>query len=310
MQNICGISGNFRLALQVSLETHYTSSLRALAGPSGIKHSCSICASGSTEASGIKQEPRSPKDDTEVSSTEPMVIIKQEPMAPFVADDTENVSIEKGQSDVADDEQSNTLALEKQQPVVPGLDEPYSCGICDQPFKTPSLLRTHFLKHRGKKSFKCTVCGKKFANRQNIHQHLLIHRGDKPYKCDLCSSQYFRSAELVRHKKIHTGEQDYTCQICQKRFTWSHSLKRHLRVHTGERPYTCVYCGNTYKDYGHWRRHKMIHTGEKPYKCNTCEKSFRCRKVLKRHKCPNSGIPPDTYSAKASINSIVESAAI
>ena len=326
MEDICGISGNFKLALQVSMETHCISSLRSLAGSATLPHACGICSTQSLadestnkhmlfrdkSVNSPTQEPGSATD--EESYTEPEVIIKQEPLEMLDYDEhetdrnTSTTDAENQQFDAPDDDhQMDSTTAGKQPLLIPGVEEPYGCGICRESFQNPSILRHHFIRHRGKKSYMCTVCSKLFGKLQNLRQHLVIHSGEKQFKCDKCPSEYFRSTELVRHKKIHTGEQSYTCQICMKCFTWSNSLKRHLRVHSGERPYSCAYCGKTFKDCGHLRTHKLMHTGGKPYRCDACAQRFGLKKLLLRHKCPGPVAETSTGSKMASTDTVLDS---
>ncbi|XP_044259575.1 zinc finger protein OZF-like isoform X2 [Tribolium madens] len=184
---------------------------------------------------------------------------------------------------------------------------------CKKILSSAYTLKTHELKHQGKRSFLCVTCGKGFITKNSLTCHEKIHLEVKGYICKICnigfsvrsnlrahekkhhegvrfycsqcSKAFVSKCSLERHERIHTGIKEFKCQSCPSAFYTKKELLKHQRYHQGLRLHKCDECFKTFFERHHLIIHLRSHTGERPYVCQfpNCGKSFTESQKLKRH---------------------------
>ncbi|GBP38219.1 Protein suppressor of hairy wing [Eumeta japonica] len=62
----------------------------------------------------------------------------------------------------------------------------FKCRVCEERFKTRTLLQQHTTEHRKKPNYVCEVCGRVFTRRDYLHKHTLTHSGVRRHACPHC----------------------------------------------------------------------------------------------------------------------------
>ena len=138
----------------------------------------------------------------------------------------------------------------------------YKCGMCNQFFMEPGLMRKHVRTfHISEKEYKCDPCDKVFPILVDFKIHKnKVHKGYK-YKCNLCDRLYSNPEVLQKHiSDNHEGNNEngknYECAICNHLFVEKSSLRKHV---------------------------KKFHQNDVKPKCKPCDQTFATPGALKHH---------------------------
>ena len=93
----------------------------------------------------------------------------------------------------------------------------YKCGMCNQFFMEPGLMRKHVRTfHISEKEYKCDPCDKVFPILVDFKIHKnKVHKGYK-YKCNLCDRLYSNPEVLQKH--ISDNHEDMQPFVCREKF--------------------------------------------------------------------------------------------
>ncbi|XP_063930701.1 zinc finger imprinted 3-like isoform X2 [Zophobas morio] len=192
------------------------------------------------------------------------------------AEDAENDELVRDNGDSGD---NSDVDDSQNQPVK---NVKYICTYnnCKKILSSAYTLKTHHLKHQGKRSFLCVTCV-----RSNLRAHEKKHHEGVRFYCSQCTKAFCSKCSLERHERIHTGIKDFKCQACPSAFYTKKELLKHQRYHQGIRLHKCDECFKTFYERHHLTIHLRSHTGERPYVCTfpDCGKSFTESQKLKRH---------------------------
>ncbi|ODM93198.1 Regulator of G-protein signaling 7 [Orchesella cincta] len=147
-------------------------------------------------------------------------------------------------------------------------ETPYSCHICQQPFKHSGSLRTHV---------------------KNVHENPSKRpRPSKPrfmfknsWPCNVCDRVFKLPSRLTKHMTLHTGEKEFECDKCGNRFRTAQCLQTHLKRHKlkekKEKPFKCRYCGKFFVMFNELNNHRVQKHRNIPIPENReVEKTFGC----------------------------------
>lgn len=106
---------------------------------------------------------------------------------------------------------------------------PFGCIICQQKFRSSSILASHMKVHTDIKEFKCNDCSKLFTKKRNLKRHRRMHTGNGLFQCEYCRKKLTTKYALEIHQRTHTGERPFDCRFCDKKFTRKDYLNSHVR---------------------------------------------------------------------------------
>lgn len=89
----------------------------------------------------------------------------------------------------------------------------YSCPVCDNSYKTKSVLKMHLKIHSDQRDFTCGICKRGFVQKKTYLDHMRVHENNlikkkalfQPQKhfCSLCGKGFANDVGLRRHKRKH-----------------------------------------------------------------------------------------------------------
>ncbi|KAJ3628120.1 hypothetical protein MTP99_015446 [Tenebrio molitor] len=130
---------------------------------------------------------------------------------------------------------------------------------CKKILNSAYSLKTHELKHEGKRSFLCVTCGKGFITKNSLTCHEKIHLDVKGYTCKLCNIGFSVRSNLRAHEKKHHEGVRFYCSQCTKAFSSKCSLERHERIHTGIKEFQCESCPSAFYTNKELLKHQRYH---------------------------------------------------
>ncbi|KAL0809978.1 hypothetical protein ABMA28_010822 [Loxostege sticticalis] len=170
----------------------------------------------------------------------------------------------------------------------------YVCQECGKPFKSPSHLAKHAMKHSPSRDYYCVECDKSFKSDAILQHHLKtasphINYAELPLSCQHCDKRFSIRRDLNRHmNRIHLNIKPFQCDRCDKAYVNGWSLTEHKRlVHEGyKRPmkFPCKLCDKVFDRNSILKSHIRTHTGERPYQCSECPASFSQASIRATHK--------------------------
>lgn len=111
---------------------------------------------------------------------------------------------------------------------------PFKCELCPEQFDKLSKLRSHEQKVHKKNWNKqpdqpqcCEICGKKYKNAKTLKTHYVTHSDKRSYRCDICGATFKRKGTLETHNRIHNGFFPYFCDKCGESFRWKQVRDKH-----------------------------------------------------------------------------------
>ncbi|XP_045781733.1 zinc finger protein 260-like isoform X4 [Maniola jurtina] len=109
------------------------------------------------------------------------------------------------------------------------------CMACEKTFTSQNALRVHNKRdHLMERRNRCTECSMSFYNRFQLKTHMLKHTGRKDFQCEFCLKTYGRLYTLKEHMRIHTDDRRFKCEHCGRAFFQKCSLRGHMRAIHGE----------------------------------------------------------------------------
>ncbi|KYB29335.1 Zinc finger protein 2 homolog-like Protein [Tribolium castaneum] len=130
---------------------------------------------------------------------------------------------------------------------------------CKKILSSAYTLKTHELKHQGKRSFLCVTCGKGFITKNSLTCHEKIHLEVKGYVCKLCNLGFSVRSNLRAHEKKHHEGVRFYCSQCSRAFASKCSLQRHERIHTGIKEFKCQSCPSAFYTKKELLKHQRYH---------------------------------------------------
>merc|ERR1711962_834032 len=99
-------------------------------------------------------------------------------------------------------------------------EKPYTCKICESPFKTAACLQRHEKTHLEMKPHKCSYCGRSFRPRYHCRYHEATHDETQRHTCNTCGSSFAKASDLNRHMRtMHTSAgYPFKCKTCGRGF--------------------------------------------------------------------------------------------
>lgn len=188
--------------------------------------------------------------------------------------------------------------------------KPISCEVCDKPFSSEVLLRTHIATVHSQisKTFQCSTCDKEFKSYTGLKHHNDIVHCKNTYKCRKCDNIFSQRLSLARH--VATEHKIY-CDICDKKFKNSRGLNIHkTRAHRDQRENSapldfdpdeldtsdetdddkktrraqCHTCFRDFENYSGLKEHlDTSHQKLLPFKCGFCDKGFKTNSDQLQH---------------------------
>lgn len=179
-----------------------------------------------------------------------------------------------------------------------------NCGkVCTSAY----ALKTHIMKHEGKRPFLCVTCGKGFVTKNSLNCHEKIHLEVKAYSCKLCNIGFAVYSNLRAHEKKHHEGVRFYCSQCTRAFTTKCGLERHERLHTGIKDFQCESCPSAFYTVKELTKHQLYHQGVRRHKCNQCFKAFFEKHHLTIHLRTHTGERPYVCTSVGCNKSFVES---
>ncbi|XP_020799795.1 zinc finger protein 333 [Drosophila serrata] len=183
----------------------------------------------------------------------------------------------------------------------------HECVKCTAKFHSKILLDTHSevcqLSTIGNKV--CHICGKRLSSAFVLKTHLLRHSGKRPHKCSQCDAAFTVAAELKTHMNTHSSERSFVCRYnCGKSFRFSSARSSHERIHMDDskRIYYCEYCPKSFVTPSACRAHQKQHSSDGDHRCDTCHISFRQRKHYQNHLKSNTHKVLEARAAAATLH--------
>ncbi|XP_045200642.2 gastrula zinc finger protein XlCGF7.1-like isoform X2 [Mercenaria mercenaria] len=176
--------------------------------------------------------------------------------------------------------------------IVPRLERPFSCTICEEKCKDDLALKFHLsVSHRF--PYKCCICDKEYRNKLSLKCHLRTHwRKPKPqFPCPMirCNKKFSSQSLVESHVKFHSQRQKFPCEICNKEYSSKETRKQHMLIHTRVREITrhhCEICNETFNRKKDLRNHMLLHSAGKEdinHQCKICGKIFSNKKRHAAH---------------------------
>lgn len=154
--------------------------------------------------------------------------------------------------------------------------EPKECPICQKKFD-PDYFKHHIQNvHTSERKFICDICDDGFKSYTLLRYHKRLHL-ERKFPCTICTKKFIRSIDLKVHMRTHTGEEPYECHLCDRRFKIKVRLNYHLQQHAGIKR-KCKECGKEFNHVKQLKIHSFKHTGM-PYRCSVCDYGCAQREV-------------------------------
>lgn len=128
-------------------------------------------------------------------------------------------------------------------------EECYRCEVCEDTFKTVTLLRNHLSSEHDidDRLYECDQCGKKFGRCSDMNKHnLIMHYGFKsdpdikPFRCEHCGKTFKRNWDKKRHiLTMHLSDKPFKCDLCGRGFPRRNHLTNHMIIHNHNRSFKC-----------------------------------------------------------------------
>ncbi|CAK1553297.1 unnamed protein product [Leptosia nina] len=163
----------------------------------------------------------------------------------------------------------------------------HSCTICNESFTSPSVLKTHMIKHINGK-FQCEKCPAVYKNPYTLARHKKKHDLLKEqHYCTLCEEIFDSRKNLLAHIRRTAAHQNTVleCPICGRICATQSALDAHEQTHAPAQ-YNCTICANSYTSRKSLIRHIKRHTPGVVAKiavCHLCGNSFKGKNKLNRH---------------------------
>ena len=133
---------------------------------------------------------------------------------------------------------------------------PQSCALCDQRFKSVTLLQAHMKEHND--SFKqCLGCNKTFSSVDYLRRHIkMVHEPEVEFVCSECGRDFADESELHNHMTVMHGVREiYICSFCDMKLFSKRRYMHHVRsnhediseVPEGAMRHRCLACGRDYR---------------------------------------------------------------
>ena len=163
----------------------------------------------------------------------------------------------------------------------------YTCGTCQQEFKTLVSLQVHKIVHMKKDlAFECVSCKQKFLTRSDLQVHsrtahkveygTLMYFGfiivDGKIQCEICCEDFESMEAYHNHRSSHLSFK-YLCKTCGHGFEYSIELDRHTQAKCTENEHylKCEACGETFNRFETRKKHiKSKHAKDHELICLLC----------------------------------------
>ncbi|CAG5133369.1 unnamed protein product [Candidula unifasciata] len=150
-----------------------------------------------------------------------------------------------------------------------------SCGVCQEPFRAPCLLRYHIdLNHSHVQPFQCRRCLRRFKLKCSLSTHMRycdIDPSNLPYAEEM---QYIDQLSQQRKYQGVEGEGDglsqFSCPICTVMFDSPEDLKSHMNYHDETKPHKCDKCSRGFRSKHELRKHMPVHETKHECRCEIC----------------------------------------
>ena len=180
-------------------------------------------------------------------------------------------------------------------------EKQHQCSKCEATFAERSNWLRHEKRHNQLNSlvrpFSCAVCNYPYKSKAGLTRHLLSVHGNEgqQYPCHICGKIFIDNVKLKRHKKQHKvkglgqdKEKPFPCSRCKRSFNDRSGRNKHEKMHdkvgSAEMPFSCQFCNYPFKSREALSSHRLVHHEEENFQCDICEKIFDSARVVNRHK--------------------------
>ena len=199
----------------------------------------------------------------------------------------------------------------------------FICTVCDQHFKSETMLVHHHMKSHDKKVdsgelLACAVCGGMFMSRAALKTHMAIHQGPDSFDDDGAVNVSIKVKDEEDSLAWINEDDDCSlcdlveddnaglpvCGICDVKFQDKDEFKKHMEGH--ENPNKCKICGEVFAFKSELSEHfqacsqahlkksstldaRYLNKMLKPYKCDTCGRTFATQSTLSTHQITHGG---------------------
>ncbi|KAJ8665447.1 hypothetical protein QAD02_007109 [Eretmocerus hayati] len=160
---------------------------------------------------------------------------------------------------------------------------PPTCGLCDKPFPTETMLRNHIDQFDTLKE--CPDCGFVYTLCYQLKKHRMwVHESIEGVLACECSRTFVELCDLKNHLQSHADEKLHSCELCGAKFkSEKHVMQHEQSIHENKKKHKCQICDCAFDRLGSRTHHEELHSYGRKYSCKSCGRQFSRLDSKNRH---------------------------